>query len=100
MSPELDEQLVATLRAQLTNERLKGTHVERVDLERGQDADGNPALFIRVTLDDPAAGAETWPSNDVRRLRELVREGVLRLLHDDLSWYVSFETATAGRDSE
>jgi hypothetical protein len=95
MTPELDEELVRTLREELSRETFKATHVERVDLERGRDADGNPALFVRVTLGEPAEGAETWPATDVQRLRQLVRDAVLRLLQDDLAWYVRFETATS-----
>jgi hypothetical protein len=95
MSPELDKELLDALQDELTRQKLRGTHVERVDIERGRDADGNPALFVRVTLGEPAEGEETWPAGDVQRLRQLVRDAVLRLLHDDLSWYVTFETASA-----
>ena len=95
MSPDLDRELLNALDDLLTNEHFRGTHVERVDLERGPDPDGTPALFVRVTLGEPAEGAETWPTVDVQRLRRLVRDAVLRLLQDDLSWYVSFETAAA-----
>lgn len=95
MTPDLDKELLSALQEQLTKEDFRGTHVERVDLERGRDADGNPALFVRVTLRDPAEGEETWPAGDVQRLRHLVRDAVLRLLRDDLAWYVSFETASS-----
>ena len=95
MTPDLDNELLDALQEQLTTANFRGTHVERVDLERGRDADGNPALFIRVTLGDPAEGEETWPAGDVQRLRHLVRDAILRLLRDDLAWYVSFESASA-----
>jgi hypothetical protein len=96
VTPELDETLFEALKKELSGREVHATRVERVDILRGTDADGNPALFVRLTLTEPPAGEETWPSDDVLRLRRLVRDALLRMLHDDaLRWYVSFDSAAA-----
>jgi hypothetical protein len=94
MSRDLDDHLFEALKEELRGRRVHSTQIERVDLRRGLDADGNPALFIRLTLTDPPEGSESWPSEDVSHLRRLVRDAVLRMLHEE-RWYVSFESETA-----
>lgn len=103
MSPGLDEALLEALTQALQGRKVRATQVQRVEITRGADSDGNPALFVHLTLTEPPEGAATWPSDDVLRLRRLVREALLRMLHDDaLRWYVSFdsETAEISTDSE
>ncbi len=96
MSPDLDETLFEALRKELSGRRIHTTQVQHVKITRGVDADGNPALFVRLTLTDPPHGAATWPSDDVLKLRRLVREAVLPMLQDDaVPWYVSFDTEAA-----
>lgn len=95
MSPELDDQLFEALTEELRGREVHATRVERVHIARGADADGNPALFVQLTLTEPPAGSETWPSNDVLRLRRLVRDALLRMLQEDTRWYVSFESDAA-----
>jgi hypothetical protein len=96
MRPELDEQLFEALDSALRGRKLHSTRVERVDLRRGLDADGNPALFIHLTLTDPPEGAETSETDDVRRPRMFVRDAVVRMLRDEeLRWYVSFDSEAA-----
>jgi hypothetical protein len=96
MSPELDDQLFEAVKAELSGRRVHATGVESVSITRGVDADGNPALFVHLTLTEPPEGAATWPSDDVVRLRRLVRDALLRMLHEDtLRWYVSFDTEAA-----
>jgi hypothetical protein len=96
VNSNLDDQLFEALRNELRGRKVHATQIESVDLRRGLDADSNPALFIHLTLTDPPKGSETWPSEDVSRLRRLVRDAVLRMLQDDeLRWYVSFDSEAA-----
>ena len=96
MAPELDDKLFEALKETLSGQKVHATQVQQVDITRGTDGEGNPALFVRLTLSEPPEGAETWPSDDVLRLRRLVRDAVLRMLHDEaLRWYVSFESEAA-----
>lgn len=89
------ERLVADLHEALKGRGIEGTRIEEVRLTRGEDDDGNPALFVNLTLNDPPDGA-TWPVEDVQKLRHVVRDAVLKMLHDEvLRWYVQFEPETA-----
>jgi hypothetical protein len=101
VSSGLDDALFDALAKELQGRRVHATQVEQVEISRDLDADGSPALFVHLTLSDPPAGAETWPSQDVLRLRQLVRDAVLRMLSDDgLRWYVSFDSEAAEISSD
>jgi hypothetical protein len=91
----LNEELLDRVRGELVGQVEHDTRIERVELTIGEDADGNPALFVNLTLTDPADG-ETWPTDDVQALRRRVRDVVLELLHEEvLRWYVNFAPETA-----
>lgn len=95
MSP-LDDDLLAEIRKDLDGRKVHATQVSGVDFRRGEDAEGNPALFVHLTLAQPPEGSETWPADDVSQLRRLVREAVIKMVEESpLRWYVSFESATA-----
>src|SRR5436190_17137578 len=92
----LDDAVFEALREELRGRKVHSTHVTAVDLVRGTDAEGAPALFVNLRLTDPPPGEATWPTDDVRRLRLLVRDAVLRMLQDEaLRWYVTFESDEA-----
>lgn len=56
------------------------------------DSFGDDALFIVLVLSDPPAGEETWPVNDLRALRQAVREALEpKLAEIGMPWFVSFE---------
>lgn len=38
------------------------------------DVDGDPAIYIRVLLNDPADGWDTWPVDDVLALHRAARQ--------------------------
>ena len=91
----MDDELLSRLQSELEGTAAHDTRIERVELAQGEDADGNPALFVNLTLTDPTDG-ETWPTDDVQELRRRVRDAVLELLREDvLRWYVNFESDSA-----
>ncbi len=66
------------------------TIVRDVRAETHDDSSGNEALFVIVVLEDPPEGHESWAVEDLRSLRNAVRDVVSK---QDLphSWYVIFE---------
>jgi hypothetical protein len=61
-----------------------------------EDASGNEALYIILTLANPARGQATWPIDDLWALRRDVLEVKTRLERElkdpiDLPWFVVFE---------
>jgi hypothetical protein len=76
-------------------ERLRGlrsgrTSVECVDVRRGEDSEGEPALFLDLTLSDPPDGHETWPTDDIWDLREQVSEVVAGVEDVTGPWFINF----------
>jgi hypothetical protein len=62
--------------------------VVSVHVLRGEDSEGQPALFIEPTLTDPPEEAGTWPVDDIWQLRRLVRDALNGLEGIDLPWFV------------
>jgi len=47
-------------------------HIVRVDAALTTGSDDEPVVRLTITLSDPAPGLETWPSEDIWRLRQRV----------------------------
>lgn len=62
-------------------------------MQRDEDADGNLALFIDVTLPDPNPDEETWPVEDLFRMDREVRDKALEL-GVAYPWYLRPRPAT------
>lgn len=65
--------LVESLVREAVLGRLFGsTRVQAIDVTLQDDWTGEPAIFIELTLPEPAA--PTWPTEDTQELRRTVRE--------------------------
>jgi len=68
------------------------TLVRDVRVAVAPDSFGDDALFIILVLSDPPAGHDTWPVEDLRELRQFVREYLgSRLTELGMPWFVAFE---------
>jgi hypothetical protein len=62
----------------------------------GEDADGEPVLFVRLILSNPPEGAETWPTEDIAMIRRGIREVIEQSEPGPLlPWVISFEPQDA-----
>lgn len=70
--------------------RVSGTvRVEAAEVHLEDDASGELAVFLELTLSNPADGAETWPPEDVITLIEAL-SAEARRLGLDLPWRFRF----------
>lgn len=76
------------LRQKLTGQWFGSTRVVDVATEIRPDADGEDAIFLSLTLNDPES--ETWPLTDMRQLRHAVQKWAPR----DLAVYVTLRPET------
>lgn len=60
------------VREAVLGRRFGSTRVQAIDVVLQDDGTGEPALFIELTLPEPAA--PTWPTEDTKELRRTVRE--------------------------
>ena len=80
------------LRPAMAAQRAGDTIVRDVRVEQGTDSFGEEALTIVLVLSDPPAGRETWPVEDLRALRDGLREILAPHLDSlGMAWYVAFE---------
>jgi hypothetical protein len=84
------------LRKALRDGEVGSTRVVSVHVRRGEDSEGQPALFVELTLTDPPEEAGTWPVDDIWQLRRLVRDAVSGLEGIDLPWFVFFQPEHPG----
>ncbi len=67
--------------------RLRVLAVEpRID----EDAEGNPAIFLDLTLSDPPVGEETWPLDDILELQRRIDDQANEL-GLTLPWHVTLQ---------
>jgi hypothetical protein len=70
-----------------------GTRVVYVRLEQKEDSSGRAALFVVLVLADPPPGRQTWPVDDVIRLKRMVLDEFVEKEPDfDLPWFVEIES--------
>lgn len=76
------------LRTSLRTLAVGGTVVSDVRIRRGEDAEGDAALFVVLVLKNPEG--ETWPIDDIWELRRIARERIspFRL---DSPWFLELE---------
>lgn len=73
--------------------RANDTSVVDVRWDERDDSSGRPAVFIALVLADPPAGQETWPIEDVRRLKRTVRDELFEKDPDfDTPWFIELES--------
>ena len=58
-----------------------------------EDAEGNRAVFLDLTLSDPPEGEETWPVDDILELYREIDEEATEL-ELTLPWYVTLQKQT------
>lgn len=59
--------------------RVGSLHVRGADLRFDEDAAGDQALFIDLTLSDPPTDNETWPLDEVLELHRVIDVEAVRL---------------------
>ena len=71
--PVVSDEALETFKARLQAADDLGLPVRDVaEVRRGKDSLGREAVFVVLLVDDPAAGAETWPSSAVDQVDESV----------------------------
>lgn len=56
------------------------------------DSSGEDAVFVTMTLSDPPAGHDTWPTDDIWVLRRMVRSAMQRVAPDfDMPWFLQLQ---------
>ena len=84
------------LSSELKEHQAGKTEVRSAKVRFEEDASGNEALYIVLTLANPTRGQATWPTDDLWALRRDVLEVKTRLERElkdpiDLPWFVVFE---------
>lgn len=72
------------------------TRVESAAVRRGEDSEGEPALFLELTLTNPPVGQETWPIEDIWALRLQIRDVVASIDEVTEPWFIKFQPAEPG----
>lgn len=85
-----------TLTHRLRDLEAGGTRVLDAHVRHGEDSEGEPALFLELTLTNPPEGSGTWPVDDIWDLRRRVRDIVAHLNEIDQPWFIAFRP----RDTE
>ena len=75
----------------LKDETVGRTLVRDVRVERHPDSSGEDAYYVTLVLADPPVGQDTWPLDDLRRMRGAVRRALGQASDLDATWYVVFE---------
>jgi len=76
----------------MKHQTVGNTIVRDIHVERQPDSVGDEADFVVLVLADPPEGEDTWPLEDLRSLRQAVREAIAERVKDlDATWYVVFE---------
>lgn len=81
-------------------ERLKGlqsgtTRVLSAKVRHDEDSEGEPALFLELTLTNPPPGEETWPTDDIWALRRLIGD-VVASIGEVEPWFIRFSPEDPG----
>lgn len=90
--PTIEGELEGKLRELESGE----TRVLDALVRRGEDSEGGPALFLVLTLTNPPAGHETWPTDDIWALRERVREAMASVDDVTVPWFITFQPEDPG----
>jgi hypothetical protein len=91
--------VLEALRPALLDQHAGQTIVIDLRVEVQPDSSGDDALFVTLVLQDPPSGDGTWPVEDLRALRDLVR-GALAEQDIPMAWYVVFEPAHPDLDED
>jgi hypothetical protein len=86
----------AVLEERLQRLQSGTTRVLSATVRRREDSEGEPALFLELTLSDPPRGEETWPTDDIWALRRQIRDVVAGA--DELTepWFIRFQPEHPG----
>jgi hypothetical protein len=71
----------------LRDRRAGRTTVSGVRVSFGDDSAGERAVYIELFLPEPPEGFDTWPVEDLWKLRRMVQRNLADL---GTPWYVSF----------
>lgn len=66
------------------------TRVLSARVKRGEDSEGEPALFLELTLTNPPPGEETWPIDDIWALRRQISDVVASVDEITEPWFIRF----------
>jgi hypothetical protein len=83
---------------ELAGQHAGKTQVKDARVNLRDDSSGRPALFVVLVLSAPPKGADTWPIDDLWKLRDIVRDAKARVearaesSAPELPWYVVFES--------
>lgn len=77
--------------------QVGGTRILAARVRLGEDSNGDKALFVKLMLSDPAPGHETWPADDLTKIRRAIRD-VITAADPELKvpWVISFVPESAG----
>jgi hypothetical protein len=83
---------------ELAGQHAGETRVKDVRIDLREDSSGRPALFVVLVLSAPPKGADTWPIDDLWKLRRMVSDTKARVeakaesSAPELPWYIVFES--------
>jgi hypothetical protein len=64
---------------ELAGQNAGKTTVKDVRVDLREDSSGRPALFVVLVLSEPPKGADTWPVDDLWKLRRVVRDAKAKI---------------------
>jgi hypothetical protein len=82
-------------------EKLRGleagtTRVLNATVRHEEDSEGEPALFLELTLTNPPPGEETWPIDDIWALRRKIGDVVAGIEGITEPWFIRFQPKDPG----
>jgi len=80
----------AELEGKLQGLKSGTTEVLSAKVRHEADSEGEPALFLELTLTNPPPGEETWPTDDIWALRKMVGDVVASLGGVTEPWFMRF----------
>ncbi len=80
----------AELEGKLQGLKSGTTEVLSAKVRHEADSEGEPALFLELTLTNPPPGEETWPIDDIWALRRKVRDVVASIGDVTEPWFIRF----------
>lgn len=93
MIVDVDEEVTALERWIRSLGRFGSTEVLDVAMSFDGDWQGERALFVDLTLNDPTPGEDSWPYEDVRALHMRIDDKASRLRTVE-RWYVRLQPLT------
>lgn len=86
----------AVLEQKLQGLASGATRILSAKVRHDEDSGGEPALFLELTLTNPAPGEETWPIDDIWALRRKIGEVVGSVEGIAEPWFIRFHPKDPG----